>query len=149
MSAQDIASASGISVTLIRRLLRPTAARPARISRTTADGVLGIPITSPMGARRLSAGHGLTEAANAAAILAEFASAGWPATRLAALLATSTRTVAAIRDRQRPRISIRLDQRIRRLHRQLAASTPETAGIRPADAARTRTRHQYRSRCGQ
>ncbi len=137
MSAQDIADASGISVTLIRRLLRPPATRPARISRTTADAVLGVPLPTRH-TPGTTAGRGLTDAAPAAAILAALAVAGWPATYLATRLRTSTRTLAAVRDGTRPRLAIALDQRIHHLHPQLTATTPADAGIRPADAARTR-----------
>jgi hypothetical protein len=145
MSAQDIADVSGISVTLIRRLLRPLPSRPVRISRTTADAILGIGIStaSSRGRRRMS-GRGLADAGPAAGLLSELARAGWPASYLADRLNVSTRTIAAIRDQQRIRIRIPFDQALRRLYRQLALTTPQAAGIRPADTARTRTHYQRR-----
>jgi hypothetical protein len=136
MSAQDIADASGISVTLIRRLLRTPEQRPARIARSTADAVLGIPL--PMQSEPPAPGRGLTGAGPAAAVLAELAVQGWPATYLAARLETSAATVAAVRDGSRRRISIALDLRIHRLRLQLAGTTPAARGVRACDAARTR-----------
>lgn len=65
LSAQDTSDASGISVTLIRRLLQPPARRPVQISRTTAEAVLGVPLPPPSDAP-YSAGRGLTDAAIAA-----------------------------------------------------------------------------------
>ncbi|MCU7827369.1 hypothetical protein [Kitasatospora sp. DSM 101779] len=44
MSAQDIADASKIAVTSVRRLLRPPGRRPVRIARSTAEAVLGVPL---------------------------------------------------------------------------------------------------------
>jgi lambda repressor-like predicted transcriptional regulator len=143
MSAQDIADASGVSVTLIRRLLRPSASQPGQIFRTTADAILGIPAI-PLRIRQKTGGAGLTEAAHAAEILTALAEAGWPARYLAAGLGVSTQTIAAIRNRQRPRLRIRLDQRIRHLYPQLAATTPTAAGIRPGDTARARAYHGRR-----
>ena len=137
MSAQDIADTSGISVTLIRRLLRPPERRPARIARSTAEAVLGVPLPGPD--RPPALGRGLTGAGAAATALAELAMLGWPATYLAACLDTSTATVAAVRDGSRRRISITLDLRIHRLQLRLAGTTPAAQGVRASDAARTRT----------
>jgi hypothetical protein len=136
MSAQDIADASGIAVTLVRRLLRPPERRPARIARSTAEAVLGIPL--PGRGQPPAPGRGLTDAQQAAAVLAELAVQGWPATYLAARLNTSTATIAAVRDGSRRRISVALDQRIHRLRLRLADTTPTVQGIRTSDAARTR-----------
>ncbi|MFJ9574535.1 hypothetical protein [Streptomyces bacillaris] len=138
MSAQDIADDSGVAVTLIRRLLRPAARRPAQVSRVTTDAVLGIPLPPerPVGAR---AGRGQLEAGPAAARLTELAERGWPAARLAARLCVNARTVAAIRDGHHARISIAVDQRIRALHAQLLPLDPVDAGVRPGDVARVRT----------
>nr|WP_144298824.1 hypothetical protein [Streptomyces sp. TLI_235] len=136
MSAQDIADASGIAVTLVRRLLRPPERRPARIARSTAEAVLGIPL--PRRGQPPSPGRGLTSAGPAADVLAELAARGWPATYLAARLDTSTATVAAVRGGSRRRISIALDGRIHDLRLRLASTTPAAQGVRTADAARTR-----------
>ncbi|MFB7294017.1 hypothetical protein [Actinacidiphila glaucinigra] len=148
MSAQDIADASGISVTLIRRLLRPPATRPARITRTTADAILGIDTPTPNTRNSGGGGRGLADAAHAAAILNALAAAGWPATYLAARLDISTRTIAAIRDHRRPCIRIPLDQDIRRLYPRLASTTPAAAGIPPATTARALAYHQHRHNTG-
>jgi hypothetical protein len=137
MSAQDIADASGISVTLIRRLLRSPERRPARIARSTAEAVLGTPL--PGRDRQPALGRGLTGAGPAGAVLAELALLGWPATYLAACLETSATTVAAVRDGSRRRISIPLDRCIHRLRLRLAGTTPATLGVRASDSARTRT----------
>ncbi|MEU6346832.1 hypothetical protein ABZ883_38475 [Streptomyces sp. NPDC046977] len=142
MAAQDIADASGISVTLIRRLLRPPAARPGRIARTTADAILGI--NTPTTRISADGGQGLTDAAHAAAILNSLAAAGWPATYLATRLGISTQTITAIRDQRRTRLRIHLDQRIRHLYPKLATTTPGAAGIPPAATARTLSHHQRR-----
>jgi hypothetical protein len=138
MSAQDIAGAAGVAVTLIRRLLRTTDRRPARISRTTHDAVLGVPL--PLQARRRcpQVGRGLTDAALAATLLADLASRGWPASHLATRLRVNPRTIASIRDGRHTRTTIVLVQRVRRLHRELADATPVSAGVRAADASRTR-----------
>ncbi|MEV6212226.1 hypothetical protein [Kitasatospora sp. NPDC051914] len=136
MSAQDIADAAGISVTLVRRLLRPPGRRPVRIARSTAEAVLGIPL--PRRGQPPGYGRGLTGAGPAAEALAQLAARGWPATYLAACLDTSTATVAAIRGGSRRRISIILDQCIHHLQRHLAGTTPTAQGIRASDAARTR-----------
>ncbi|MFJ1708526.1 hypothetical protein [Kitasatospora sp. NPDC088346] len=138
MSAQDIACASGIAVTLIRRLLRTGGGRPVRIVRATSEAVLGVPLPGP--GRPPSPGRGLTCADAAAAVLAELAAEGWPATFLAVRLDTSVATVAAVRDGSRRRISVALDVRIHRLRAHLAATTPAAEGVRARDAARTRSR---------
>ncbi|MET9880216.1 hypothetical protein ABZZ36_37250 [Actinacidiphila glaucinigra] len=147
MAAQDIADASGIYVTLIRRLLRPPAARPGRIARATADAILGIevpPPNVPNTGSSVGGGRGLTDAAHAAAILNALAAAGWPATYLAARLDISTQTIAAIRDHQRPHLRVFLDQNIRRLYPRLAGTTPAAAGIPPGTIARALAHHQRR-----
>ncbi|MDX2709178.1 hypothetical protein PV350_41015 [Streptomyces sp. PA03-6a] len=146
MSAQDIADASGISVTLIRRLLRPPTVRPGRIARATADAILGVNVPTPhtgsSGAG--GGGRGLTDAAHAAAILNALAAAGWPATYLACRLSISTQTIAAIRDHRRPCLRIPLDQAIRRLYPRLAGTSPAAAGIPPGTMARALAYHQRR-----
>ncbi|MFJ5220173.1 hypothetical protein ACIP98_36475 [Streptomyces sp. NPDC088354] len=144
MFAKDIADASGISVTLIRRLLRPPANQPSRISRTTADAVLGIPIPPRHTQHPSNNGQGMTDATHAAVILTTLAAAGRPATHLATRLGISTQTIAAIRDHHCPRLRIRLDQRIRTLYLHLAATTPTEAGISLSAATRTRAYHQRR-----
>ncbi|MFB7293883.1 hypothetical protein [Actinacidiphila glaucinigra] len=147
MAAQDIADASGISVTLVRRLLRPPADRPTRISRTTADAILGIPIPT-RNSSHASGGRGLTNSMHAAAILTTLAGAGWPATYLAGRLGISTQTIAAIRDQRRRRIRIPLDQSIRALYPRLAATSPAAAGIPSRDAARAIAFNQRRRTSG-
>ncbi|MFJ9753147.1 hypothetical protein [Streptomyces chartreusis] len=135
MSAQDIADKAGLSVTLVRRLLRvPRQDQTANIARTTADAVLGIPVP----ARREPKAPGLTDSAETSRLLADLARAGWPAPTLAQRLDINPATVAEVRDR-RPRLQLDLALRIRRLHRELIALDPISQGIRPADAARTRT----------
>lgn len=121
MSAQNIADASGISVTLIRRLLRPMGERPDRISRYTADAVLGVSLSSHS-ARRDEDGRGLTDATCAADLLTTLAAAGWSATYLATRLGISARTITAIRSRKRRRIRIVVDQGIRDLYPRLAGA---------------------------
>lgn len=135
MSAQDIADRAGLSVTLVRRLLRtPAPSLTARdIARTTADAVLGIPLPT----RRTPTAPGLTDAVEASRLLADLARAGWPATTLAQRLNVSSRTVAEVRD-QRRRLHLDLALRIRRLHRHLIGLDPAGCGIHPADIARTR-----------
>ncbi|MEW1914322.1 hypothetical protein AB0442_38955 [Kitasatospora sp. NPDC085895] len=140
MSAQDIADVSGVSVTLVRRLLRPQGVRPVRVSRTTADAVLGVPLLPAQHTVVGAAGRpGLTGAHRAAGLLVELAERGWRAEYLAGRLGVSSRTVAAVRDGTRSRLGIALDLRIRHLYTELAATTPAAAGIPVADAARTRT----------
>ncbi|MFJ9752630.1 hypothetical protein [Streptomyces chartreusis] len=134
MSAQDIADRAGLSVTLVRRLLRALEQdQAANIARTTADAVLGIPFP----ARREPKAPGLTSSAEASRLLADLARAGWPAPALGQRLDVSPATVAEVRDK-RPRLQLDLALRIRRLHRELIALDPISQGIRPADAARTR-----------
>ncbi|MFJ9753038.1 hypothetical protein [Streptomyces chartreusis] len=134
MSAQDIADKAGLSVTLVRRLLRvPEQGQAANIARTTADAVLGIPAP----ARREPNAPGLTSSAEASRLLADLARAGWPAPALAQRLGVNPATVAEVREK-RPRLRLDLALRIRRLHRELIGLNPVSQGIRPADAARTR-----------
>ncbi|MEU9134135.1 hypothetical protein AB0D08_39740 [Kitasatospora sp. NPDC048540] len=138
MSAQDIADASGIAVTLIRRLLREPAGRPVRIARGTAEAVLGVAL--PGRERPPSPGRGLTCAAAAAAVLAELEARGWTAAYLAARLRTSAATVAAVRDGSRRRITVALDLRVHRLRARLAATDPRCRG----DPGRRRGPHPCR-----
>ncbi|MEU6603232.1 hypothetical protein [Streptomyces flaveolus] len=135
MSAQDIGDRAGLSVTLVRRLLRtPEQGQAARdIARTTADAILGIPLP----ARREPSTPGLTGSAEASRLLADLARAGWPATALAPRLGVNAQTIAAVRDK-RPRLHLALALRIRRLHRELIGVDPLSHGIRPADAVRAR-----------
>ncbi|MFF4053673.1 hypothetical protein ACFYZ5_44455 [Streptomyces chartreusis] len=136
MSAQDIADKAGLSVTLIRRLLRTAEqGRPvSNIARTTADAVQGIPIPVR---REPGSSPGLTNTTEAAALLADLARAGWPATILAARLGVSASAVAQVRDRC-ARLHVDLALRIRRVHRELISLDPVSQGVRAADAARTR-----------
>ncbi|MEV7691441.1 hypothetical protein [Streptomyces bungoensis] len=135
MSAQDIADRAGLSVTLVRRVLRTSEdGQTARdIARTTADAILGIPLPH----RRDPGAPGLTDSAEASRLLADLARAGWPATTLAKRLNINPRTVAEVRDK-RPRLHLNLALRIRRLHRDLIGLDPAGYGIHPADIARTR-----------
>ncbi|MCZ4602668.1 hypothetical protein O3S80_02515 [Streptomyces sp. Lzd4kr] len=138
LSAQDIASRSGLAVTLIRRLLRPAGQRPSRIARTTAEAVLGVPLP-PMHHQLSLAGRGFVDAAPSARLLNDLAARGWPATRLARNLCVHPHTVSAIRDGRHVQISIAIEQRIVRVHLVLRPVDPVTAGVPPADAARART----------
>ncbi|MFE6946538.1 hypothetical protein [Streptomyces chartreusis] len=134
MSAQDIANRAGLSVTLVRRLLRtPEQGQARNIARSTADAVLGIPIP----ARREPRAPGLTGSAETSRLLADLARAGWPAPALAQRLGINARTIHEIRDK-RPRLRLDLALRIRRLHRELIGLDPVSQGIRPGDAARAR-----------
>ncbi|MGW2975307.1 hypothetical protein ACWDBO_53625, partial [Streptomyces mirabilis] len=135
MSAQDIADRAGLSVTLVRRVLRvPEQSELARdIARTTADAVLGIPLPP----RREPGAPGLTNSVESSRLLADLARAGWPAAALALRLGVNARTVAEVREK-RPRLRLDLALRIRRLHRELIGIDPVSQGIRPADAARVR-----------
>ncbi|MFE3864860.1 hypothetical protein ACFXPT_31075 [Streptomyces goshikiensis] len=137
LSAADIAEISGVAVTLIRRLLRPAGKRPARIHRATADAILGIPPTSVFRRDRLL--PGLTDADKAATSLQDLAERGWPTSFLAAQLDTSTHTLAAIRNRERRRITLDLDRRVQRLAALLVASRPADHGIAPHRSRRART----------
>ncbi|WP_093471506.1 MULTISPECIES: hypothetical protein [unclassified Streptomyces] len=138
MSAQDIADRAGLSVTLIRRVLRTPAHDTAapNIARTSADAILGIPLP-----HRRNPGApgtpGLTGSAEASRLLADLARAGWPATTLAQHLNVNPRTVAEVRDK-RPRLHLDLALRIRHLHRDLISLDPAGHGIHPTDIARTR-----------
>ncbi|MFE7446117.1 hypothetical protein ACFU7X_37350 [Streptomyces chartreusis] len=135
MSAQDIADKAGLSVTLVRQLLRvPEQDQARNIARTSAEAVLGIPAP----ARREPKAPGLIGSAEASRLLADLARAGWPAPALAQRLAINSRTVAEVREK-RPRLHLDLALRIRRLHRELIGLDPVSQGIRPADATRTRT----------
>ncbi|MFF4214616.1 hypothetical protein ACFYZE_35910 [Streptomyces sp. NPDC001796] len=135
MSAQDIADRAGLSVTLVRRVLRtPADCQTVRhIARTSAEAILGIPLPH----RRTPGTPGLTDSTEASRLLADLARAGWPATTLAQRLDVNPRTVAEIRDK-RPRLHLDLALRIRRLHRGLISLDPAGYGIRPTDSARTR-----------
>ncbi|MGW7063494.1 hypothetical protein ACWGHM_34040 [Streptomyces sp. NPDC054904] len=137
LSAADIAEISGVAVTLVRRLLRPTGKQPARIHRATAEAILGIPRTSVFRRDRLL--PGLVGAERAAASLQDFAERGWPTSFLAAELATSTHTLAAIRSRERRRITLHLDRKIQRLAAVLFASRPTDHGIAVHRSRRART----------
>ncbi|MFF7984012.1 hypothetical protein ACFZDK_33680 [Streptomyces sp. NPDC007901] len=136
MSAQDIADRAGLSVTLIRRILRvpEQGQAPRDIARMTADAVLGIPLP----ARRAPSAPGLTSASESSRLLADLARAGWPAAALAQRLRVHARTVAEVREKRR-RLRLDLAMRIRCLHRELVGIDPVSQGIRPADAARVRT----------
>ncbi|MGW1364893.1 hypothetical protein ACWCQP_46775 [Streptomyces chartreusis] len=135
MSAQDIADRAGLSVTLVRRLLRTAGQEQARnIARTTAEAVLGITVP----ARQEPRAPGLISSTEASQLLADLARAGWPAPALARRLGVNSRTIPEVREK-RPRLSLDLALRIRRLHRELISLDPVSQGIRPADAARVRT----------
>lgn len=134
MSAGDIAERAGISVTLVRRLLRPARIQ-ARIHRTTADAILGLPVPSRAQVPRLP---GLTPGEHAAEWLLELARRGWPATYLARQLGTSTFTVAEIRNRRRRHIDLQLEQMIRLLYQHLKGTTPANRGISYRDSQRAR-----------
>lgn len=135
LRAQDIADRAGLSVTLVRRLLRvPEQDQVANIARTTADAILGIPVP----ARREPSAPGLIGSTEASCLLADLARTGWPAAALALRLGVNPATIAEVRER-RPRLHLDLALRIRRLHRELISLDPVSQGIRPADAARTRT----------
>ncbi|MFD3330793.1 hypothetical protein [Streptomyces sp. NPDC058701] len=137
LSAADIAEISGIAVTLIRRLLRPAGKRPARIHRATADAILGIPPTSVFRRDRLL--PGLTDADRAATSLQDLAERGWPTSFLATELDTSTHTLAAIRSRERRRITLDLDRKVQRLAAVLSVSQPADHGIAAHRSRRART----------
>ncbi|MER6116190.1 hypothetical protein [Streptomyces sp. NPDC001743] len=143
MAAQDIADASGVSVTLIRRLLKPPPLHPPRVSQVTAGAVLGVSLPPKERSAPL-AGRGQVDAAPASGLLTELAERGWPARRLGRGLCVNPRTVASIRDGKYTRISISVDQRIRALHAALLPLDPVAAGVRPGDAARVRTWAQRR-----
>lgn len=81
MSAQDITDRAGLSVTLVRRILRAPAQGPTArdIARTSADAILGIPLP----ARHNPGTPGLTDSTEAPRLLADLARAGSPSTTLA------------------------------------------------------------------
>ncbi|MEU2835303.1 hypothetical protein ABZ667_43165 [Streptomyces lavendulae] len=144
LSANDIAALSGVSVTLVRRLLRLPVGRQPQVHRTTAEAILGVPLAGVSGRRR----HGGLIPSHASAVcLQELAGRGWPTGFLAARLGTSTQTVAAIRARKRPRITLSLDRAIQRCHGELTTGTPAEYGIaahrssRARAAARQRAQH--------
>ncbi|MGW0895539.1 hypothetical protein ACWD0G_00835 [Streptomyces goshikiensis] len=145
LSAGDIAALSGISVTLVRRLLREPEGGPD-IHRTTADAILGVALagTSTRYRHRLP---GLVGTEKAAARLQSLSARGWPTSFLAQHLATSTQTVAAVRGRRRRHLTLALDQRIHTLYSRLVGSDPAEHGIAPhrsrraTSAARHRAQH--------
>ncbi|WP_329449332.1 hypothetical protein OG906_42905 (plasmid) [Streptomyces sp. NBC_01426] len=137
LSAADIAEISGVAVTLIRRLLRPEGQRPARIHRATADAILGIPLTSVF--RRDHLLPGLVGADRAATSLQDLAERGWPTSFLAGELNISTHSIAAIRSRERHRITLDLDRKIGQLAALLFASQPADHGIAAHRSRRART----------
>ncbi|MEU7428064.1 hypothetical protein [Streptomyces sp. NPDC040750] len=90
MPAQDIADRAGLSVALVRRVLRtPTHGTTVRdIARTTADAILGIPLP-----RRRNPGPRRPRPDRlhkASQLLAGLARAGWLATALARRLDIDT-----------------------------------------------------------
>ncbi|MGW7312263.1 hypothetical protein [Streptomyces sp. NPDC054865] len=143
LSAADIAALSGVAVTLVRRLLRPADARPVNVHRVTAEAILGIPPNAAFKRRRLL--PGLVEADRAATCLQDLAERGWPTSFLAAELHTTTHTVAAIRNRERPRIALALDRRIQRLAPVLLSSGPADYGIAECRSRRARAAAQQRT----
>lgn len=140
MSATDIAAVSGIADTLIRRLLRPPAQQPARIHRTTAEAVLGIPLTATA---RPHHHPGLVPADRAAVYLQELSERGWPTSFLAHHLATSTQTIALIRDGRRQHLRLDLNMRILRLYSCLIKTIPAHHGI-PTHSSRRATAAAHR-----
>ncbi|MCM9077136.1 hypothetical protein L1606_03320 [Streptomyces spororaveus] len=143
LSAADIAEISGVAVTLVRRLLRPAAARPTRIHRTTAEAILGIPLHTVR--RRERPLPGLVEADRAATQLQGLAEHGWPTRFLADQLRTSTQTLAAIRNRKRRRLALVLDRKIQRLATLLLASDPADHGIAAHRSRRAQTAARHRA----
>ncbi|MEU9031455.1 hypothetical protein AB0D46_28855 [Streptomyces sp. NPDC048383] len=143
LSAADIAEISGIAVTLIRRLLRPTGERPAGVHRATSEAILGIPLTSVFRRERLL--PGLVDAGRAAASLQDLAEHGWPTIFLASELNTSTHTLAAIRGCERPRLALDLDRKIQRLTALLLASEPADHGISEHRSHRAKTAARQRA----
>ncbi|MGW7318192.1 hypothetical protein [Streptomyces sp. NPDC054865] len=137
LSAADIAEISGVAVTLVRRLLRPAGERPARIHRATADAILGIPLTSVFRRERLL--PGLVAADRAAASLQDLAERGWPTSFLATELNISTHTVAAVRNRERRRITLDMDRKVQQLAAVLFVSRPTDHGIAVHRSRRART----------
>ncbi|WP_406739538.1 hypothetical protein OG365_40085 (plasmid) [Streptomyces sp. NBC_00853] len=143
LSASDIAAISGVAVTLVRRLLRPAEARPARIHRTTAEAILGIPLNTARRRERLL--PGLVEADRAATSLQDLAEHGWPTSFLADQLRTSTQTLAAIRNRDRRRLALVLDHKIQRLATRLLASDPADHGIAGHRSRRAQAAARHRA----
>ncbi|MFD3677640.1 hypothetical protein [Streptomyces sp. NPDC058613] len=137
LSAADIAEISGVAVTLVRRLLRPPGERPTGIHRATADAILGIPLTSVF--RRDRHLPELVDADKAASSLQNLAERGWPTSFLAAELDTSAHTLAAIRSRERRRLTLDLDRKIQRLAALLFTSQPADHGIAAHRSRRART----------
>ncbi|MER6469619.1 hypothetical protein [Streptomyces collinus] len=133
MSAQDIADWAGLSVTLVRRVLRTPAhdTTVRDIACASADATLGIPLPHRRNPDAPGA-PGLTDSAEASWLLADLARAGWPATTLAHRLDVNARTTAEVRDK-RPRLHLDLALRIRRLHRDLISLDPAGYGIHPTD----------------
>ncbi|MFK0238536.1 hypothetical protein [Streptomyces vinaceus] len=144
MSAADVAALSGVSVTLVRRLLRLPADRQPQIHRTTAEAILGIPLTGVSGRGRHP---GLAPSHTSALLLQELAERGWPTKFLAAEIGTSAQTIAAIRAHKRQRIALGLDLAIHHCHAELTTGTPAKYGIAPHRsrrahaAARQRAQH--------
>ncbi|WP_314249978.1 hypothetical protein [Streptomyces sp. DSM 40907] len=143
LSASDIAEISGVAVTLVRRLLRPAEARPARIHRTTAEAILGIPLHTAR--RRERPLPGLVEADRAATSLQDLAEHGWPTSFLADQLRTSTHTLAAIRNRQRQRLTLALNRKIQRLATLLLTSDPADHGIATHRSRRAQAAARHRA----
>ncbi|MFF3015451.1 hypothetical protein [Streptomyces sp. NPDC057939] len=143
LSASDIAEISGVAVTLVRRLLRPAEAQPTRIHRTTAEAILGIPLNTA--SRREHLIPGLTDAGRAATHLQDLAEHGWPTSFLAGQLETSTQTLAAIRNRERPRLAITLNRNIQQLTTRLLAGDPTDHGIPPHRSRRAQAEARRRA----
>lgn len=143
LSAGDIAALSGISVTLVRRLLREPEGGPD-VHRTTSDAILGVALAGPATRHRLP---GLVGTDKAATRLQTLSERGWPTSFLAAHLGTSTQTIAAVRGRNRRHLTLALDQRIHALYSRLAGRDPAEYGIaahrsrRATIAARHRVEH--------
>ncbi|MFD5514076.1 hypothetical protein ACFWIB_41245 [Streptomyces sp. NPDC127051] len=143
LSAGDIAALSGVSVTLVRRLLRLPADRQPRVHRTTAEAILGVPLARASARRRH---RGLIPSHASAVCLQELAERGWPTGFLAGWLGTSTQTIAMIRARKRPRITLDLDRAIHNCHGELTASTPAEYGIAAHRSRNARAAARQRAR---
>ncbi|MFD5514152.1 hypothetical protein ACFWIB_41675 [Streptomyces sp. NPDC127051] len=143
LSAGDIAALSGVSVTLVRRLLRLPAGRQPPVHRTTAEAVLGVSLARASGRRRHP---GLAPSHASAVCLQELAERGWPTAFLAGRLGTSTQTIAMIRARKRPRIALALDRAIHNCHAELTASTPAEYGIAAHRSRRAHAAARQRAR---
>ncbi|MFE4263462.1 hypothetical protein [Streptomyces sp. NPDC056883] len=145
LSAGDIAALSGISVTLVRRILREPEGGPD-IHRTTADAILGVALA--VASTRHRHRHrlpGLVGTDKAAACLQTLSERGWPTSFLAQHLATSTQTIAAVRGRKRRHLTLVLDQRIRTLYSRLVGSDPAEYGIAPHRSHRAITAARHRA----